>query len=57
MESIGAPAEEIVRNGPSQEVFTHGISIEDPLTVLWDDELSDAEKDLMCGVYHVFTGT
>jgi len=57
LESIGAPAEEIVRNGPSQEVFTHGISIEDPLTVLWDDELSDAEKDLMCGVYHVFTGT
>ena len=32
------------------------VSIEDPLNVLWDDKLSDTEKDLMCSVYHVFTG-
>jgi hypothetical protein len=58
LESIGIPAEEIVSNGPSEEVFTHGTSVTNPQTsdVLWDDELSEEEKDLMCGVYRVFTG-
>jgi hypothetical protein len=58
LESLGIPAEEIVRNGPSEEVFTHGTSLRHSPTssVLWDDELSEGEKDLICGVYHVFTG-
>ena len=58
LESMGVTAEEIVTNGPSQEVFSHGSHIEDPqtLNVLWDDQLSEEEKDLMCGVYRVFTG-
>jgi hypothetical protein len=58
LESIGVPAEEIVRNGPSQEVLTHGISVTDPQTsnILWDDDLSEEEKDLICGVCQVFTG-
>jgi hypothetical protein len=58
LESIGVPAEEIVSDGPSEEVFTHGTCITNLRTsdVLWDDELSEEEKDLMCGVYRVFTG-
>ena len=58
LESIGVPAEEIVSNGPSQEVFSYGMCFEihGSLSIMWDDELSNEEKDLMCGVYQVFTG-
>jgi hypothetical protein len=58
LESIGIPAKELVKNGPSQEVFTHGISVTNPQTsnILWDDELSEEEMDLICGVCQVFTG-
>jgi hypothetical protein len=58
LESIGVPAEEIVSDGPSEEVFTHSTCITNLQTsdVLWDDKLSEEEKDLMCGVYQVFTG-
>jgi hypothetical protein len=58
LESIGAPAEEIISDGPSQEVFTHGTSFQDPdsSVEMCDDVLSEAEMDLMCGVYKVFTG-
>jgi hypothetical protein len=58
LESIGVPAEEIVSDGPSEEVFIHGTRITKLQTsdVLWDDELSEEEKDLVCGVYRVFTG-
>jgi hypothetical protein len=58
LESFGLPAEEIVRNGPSQEVLTYGISVTNPQTsnILWDDELTEEEKDLICGVCQVFTG-
>jgi hypothetical protein len=57
LESIGAPADEIVSDGPSQEVLTHGTSIQDAQSseVMQDNELTEAEKDLMCGVYKVFT--
>ena len=42
---------------PVADIF-HGSHIEDLQTsnVLWDDQLSEEEKDLMCGVYRVFTG-
>ena len=58
LESIGAPATEIVSNGPSQEVLVCGTFIQDPDTsdAMWDDDLTGAEMDLMYGLYKVFTG-
>jgi hypothetical protein len=58
MASIGSPAETIVSNGPSQEVFSYGRSLQDPEAsgMMWDDELTEAEVDLICGVYKVSTG-
>jgi hypothetical protein len=58
LESIGAPANEIVSDGPSQQAHTYGTSIQDAKSsdvMMWDDELTEAEMDLMCGVYKVFT--
>ena len=56
--TIGAPAEEIINSGVSQEVLTHGTFIVDPDThdEMYDDALSEVEKDLICGVYKMFTG-
>ena len=58
VDSVGEPAQDIVKNGPSREVHTHGTSLTNQrtATVLLDDELTKAEKDFMCGVYQVFTG-
>jgi len=57
-DSIGAPAEELVSDGPSEQVFTHGTSLQDPDSsdVLCDDELTEGEMNFICGVYTVFTG-
>jgi hypothetical protein len=58
LECIGAPGQEIVVNGPSREVFTHGTSLHDLQSsgTMRDDTLTEAEMDLMCGVYIVYTG-
>jgi len=58
MDSIGAPAEEIICDGPSQQALTHGSHVQDPESSdqMWSDDLSEAEMDVMCGVYKVFTG-
>jgi hypothetical protein len=45
----------LVLDGPSYEVLDHGNSI---LPVgsneeLWDDNLSESETDLICGVYKI----
>jgi hypothetical protein len=43
--------------GPSEHVLKHGAFITLPSgNQFWDDELSDAELDLICGVYKVYTG-
>lgn len=54
MESAGILADELVLDGPSDEVLDLGTSIEP--NALWDDELCDTDMDLICGVYKVFTG-
>ena len=43
--------------GPSENLSEHGglLSLSSG-EQLWDDELSDAELDLICGVYKVYTG-
>jgi len=43
--------------GPSENVLEHGSLLTLPSgNQLWDDDLSDAELDLICGVYKVYTG-
>jgi len=54
MESTGILVDEIILDGPSDEVLDFGTSIE-PNT-LWDDELCDTDMDLIYSVYKVFMG-
>jgi hypothetical protein len=58
LDGIGASAEEIVSDGPSDQVLTYGTSFQDPDSsdVLYDDKLTEGEMDFICGVYTLFTG-
>jgi hypothetical protein len=47
---------EAALGGPSPEVFQSGHWFLSEDAYLWDDELSDDELNLICGVYKVFTG-
>jgi hypothetical protein len=47
---------EVALGGPSPEVFQTGHWFLSEGAYLWDDELSDDELNLICGVYKVFTG-
>ena len=50
-------AEDSVLDGPSEDVLTHGACIgSSDSEPLWDNCLSEAEKDLICGVYRYATG-
>lgn len=43
--------------GPSDIVYSHGCSITSSTgTRLWDDDLTQDESELICGVYKVYTG-
>lgn len=42
--------------GPSSEVYGTGRRFSSREGVFWDDDLSEDELDLICGVYKVFTG-
>ncbi|KAF8530155.1 hypothetical protein BU17DRAFT_35850, partial [Hysterangium stoloniferum] len=54
MQSISQDA---VLAGPTDEVFTHGQAFQtSDGTYWWDDDLSEDELNLICGVYKVFTG-
>jgi hypothetical protein len=57
LEAAGHRAEQYVLDGPS-EVLDHGacMELEESAESLWDDELSEAEMDLICGVYKYATG-
>ena len=54
LESTGCLNDDIVLGGPSNEVLSHGASIGPE--GLWDDDVSEREMDLICGVYKVLTG-
>ncbi|KAJ7812892.1 hypothetical protein B0H14DRAFT_2198478, partial [Mycena olivaceomarginata] len=45
--------------GPSDDVTEHGICFRNRRSneLYWDDELSAEELDLICGIYHVATGS
>jgi len=47
---------EAALGGPSPEVFQTGHHFFSEQAYLWDDELSEDELNLICGVYKVFTG-
>ena len=47
---------EAALGGPSPEVFQTGHHLFSEGQYLWDDELSEDELNLICGVYKVFTG-
>jgi hypothetical protein len=54
MQSISQDA---VLAGPTDEVFTHGQVFQtSDGAYWWDDDLSEDELNLICGVYKVFTG-
>jgi hypothetical protein len=42
--------------GPSQHVLDYGTCVHTEDGDLWDDDLSEDELNLICGVYKVFTG-
>ncbi|KAJ6571017.1 hypothetical protein DFH09DRAFT_916927 [Mycena vulgaris] len=52
-------SEEDVFRGPTDDAFTDGISLWDghSTSAYWDDCLTEQEIDMICGVYHVATGT
>jgi hypothetical protein len=58
LESSGVRAEEDVLGGPSEQVLACGVCIgsSNDAESLWDDDLSDAEMNLICGVYKYEAG-
>ena len=55
LESTGRSVEALALDGPSYEALDHGNSIlhSGSNEVLWDDDLSESESDLICGVYKI----
>ncbi|KAK7057339.1 hypothetical protein R3P38DRAFT_2759612 [Favolaschia claudopus] len=51
-------SDEEVQRGPTDSVLTDGVCLWDGVSqwAYWDDELTDREIDLICGVYHISTG-
>ncbi|KAK6977380.1 hypothetical protein R3P38DRAFT_3473342 [Favolaschia claudopus] len=51
-------SDEEVQRGPTDSVLTEGVCLWDGVSqwAYWDDELTDKEIDLICGVYHISTG-
>jgi hypothetical protein len=46
-----------VLTGPTADVCYHGHALTCPNNqILWDDDLSEDELDMICGVYKIFTG-
>ena len=50
-------SELLVTQGPSEDAFSQGHAIELDGRQLFDNTLRDDEKDLICGVYELETGT
>jgi len=58
LESFGFRRKRLSEMGLRKKVLTYGISVTNLQTsnILWDDELTEEEKNLICGVCQVFTG-
>ena len=58
IDGLGAHSESIVLDGPSWEVLQHGHALKcdsNKNNWLWDDTLSDHDRDVICGIYKVYT--
>ena len=52
---LGDHAEDIVLNGPSDDVLKFGSKICYNGNEFWDDRPNEAEMDLICGVYKLYS--
>jgi hypothetical protein len=55
IEVLGDRAEDVVINGPSDDVLKFGSQMCYGENEYWDDGLDDAEMDLICGVYKLYS--
>ena len=55
IEVLGDHAEDVVLNGPSDDVLEFGSKICYNGNEFWDDGLNKAEMDLICGVYKLYS--
>ena len=58
IDGLGPLAETLILDGPSSDVLKNGVAVKcsnDQESWLWDDALSDSDKDVICGVYRVYT--
>ena len=55
IEVLGDCAEDIVLNGPLDDVLKFGSKICYNGNEFWDDGLNEAEMDLICGVYKLYS--
>ena len=52
---LGDHAEDVVLNGPLDDVLKFGSKICYNGNEFWDDGLNEAEMDLICGVYKLYS--
>ena len=55
IKALGDRAEDVVLNGPLDDVLKFGSKICYNGNKLWDDRLNEAEMDLICGVYKLYS--
>ena len=58
VDGLGSLSESLVLDGPSLDVLQHGHAVKcgnNKQNWLWDDALSDQDRDIICGVYKVYT--
>ena len=58
VDGLGSLSESLVLDGPSLDVLQHGHAVKcgnDKQNWLWDNALSDQDRDIICGVYKVYT--
>ena len=55
METIGDHAEDLVGHGPSDDVLRFGTPHLYNGGEYWDDDITEAEMDLICGVYKLYS--
>ena len=55
MECLGDCVEDLVAAGPSEDVLQFGRQRFYNTGEYWDDELTEDEMDLICGVYKLYS--
>ena len=58
VDGLGSLSESLVLDGPSLDVLQHGHTVKcgnNKQNWLWDDALSNQDRDIICGIYKVYT--